>query len=1357
MAERDYMIIGLVKELLGPRNGSLECLPGNSDPRNEYITGILAPDMPDRDLNDPDIDIDEVIEEVNDDENQSAEGPIIAPASAFSPALDPKSQPRSMGLSFVIGDSSGYPLIDICVTWACYAKNQNGDWQRDPQFKVLENVQMKTGNRWRVGLDIDLYMRTRQQSNGSYRVSLHLVNNRRVTDKPDTSDFVFQPQIRVHCAIGSLFSVDSVSQQAVQDPFTYDDTQLAMLYRNHIALARGHLCSATWKDIDPERSHPTLKPPQDAPFVWTDRSLVSASNQAKFSPPDVRTEFIPCYSVEAPEVGWTWSKGNPPELNPLILAEAWQPTDIRQRLEPLVDGYEQWISVQEQGISTIPQHWQPFAQNNLKQCRETAGRIRAGIEWLVKDEDVRLAFCFANKAIALQSQWGSGTARPWRPFQLAFILLNVTALADPTHPDRKICDLLWFPTGGGKTEAYLGLAAFTLSLRRLRGQKQTQKDRTGAGVGVLSRYTLRLLTIQQFRRALGIITACEILRVAYLNDPTCPVGWRPGKCTNKTEFLWGGIRFSIGMWVGGGVTPNYLLSTQYPLPSGKMRYNAGALDMLQGLSSRGYEGPDNTLRKAAQTCDVEAEGDPAQVLTCPVCHARLAIPEKGLIPGTYTLHFLFSGSTRSQLTTSMFEMPQRIVVNTVRFFTHTVPDTQTLTINFTILSGQNALTAHDIDRWWNTVISPALSSSSGGGNVRILAARASRPGYVLCSYTNARSKSVNNNFEVFCPDPDCLLNKSAWAEQVPVQINDTGPSSRSQQNSLFGTNVSLPDVQGLVWQDVPPFAAGASSQIADRIPIPAYTTDDQVYHRCPSLIIATVDKFARLAFEPKAGSLFGNISHYHARWGYYRSSAPPRSSYQNGIQEHPSGLLGKKQLYVAVPPFRPPTLIIQDELHLLEGPLGSIVGLYETAIDVLSEYRLKSGPVGPKYVASTATVRQAEDQVQSLFARSLSQFPPSAINVDDRFFAVTKKDPHPLDSANAGRLYAAVSGPGKGAQTPIIRVWSALLQTAYDRKLAGATAELDNYWTLVGYFNALRELAGAAALYRQDIIERMKSNSTPRNLKDYPLELSSRANSLNLPALLEQLDLQWEEDAVLATSMFGTGVDVNRLGLMVVHGQPKTTSAYIQATGRVGRQKGGLVVTFFRVSRPRDLDHYEFFTGYHRMLYRAVEPITVTPFAPRARERGLGPLAVVLLRQARQILGIQLQQPWYIEQRANKTYESNAYLMANHRRDPEVQALAPIFEDRSGKQPIGRRPANGIVGIEMDSELDRWEAIVNNQIRYGGDPKDTIVYSESSMTRKPERGVILGDAQHQLGQLPVAFENAPMSLRDVEVTTQFKE
>ncbi len=1020
-----------------------------------------------------------------------------------------------------------------------------------------------------------------------------------------------------------------------------------MLYRKRTALARGHLCGATWKEIDPERPHLDLETPDAAPFVWTDRFLLSAGEQSLFSPADVRTELLPCYPIEAPETAWPDPTEEELLLDPLSLAQTWQPAEIRRGLEPLVRGYEQWIAVQRQEIAGLIPEWQRLATANLDRCEHTARRMQEGIEWLVRDEDVRLAFCFANQAIALQSQWAHGSARPWHPFQLAFLLLNIPAIADPAHDDRNICDLLWFPTGGGKTEAYLGLATLTLALRRRRAIQRTSGDRTGGGVSVLSRYTLRLLTIQQFRRALGVVTACEWLRVAHLADARRPTGWRPEQCPATTNFLWGGMRFSAGMWVGGGVTPNQLLEFEFRLPSQQFQHIAGAIEILQGVSSKhSYEGPDQALRRKLQGKKVTADGDPAQVLTCPVCQALLAIPEEdGLDAGQHTLHFMFTGHARTAPFPSVLNTPPRIRVDDVRLAHHSTPDTHTLSVTFTVPEGSR-LYPREIDRWWYQTISPRLSTTSQDAP-RLLAARPTRPGYVLCSYENFQSTAKYNTFEIYCPNPHCPLNQQAWAELVPVSVVAVGvtggPSLMSSPGGL------LPSAQGLTWQHIAePFRRGGQDRIAERIPIPACTTDDQVYHRCPSMVIATVDKFARLAFEPKASNMFGHVTHYHSRWGYYREGCPPDSGTPPRAtpMRHPPGYDGRHPLHVSVVPFQPADLIIQDELHLLEGPLGSLVGLYETAIDALSEYQLDQRWIHPKYVASTATVRQAESQVQAIFDRQLAQFPPSALEVDDRFFARTKES-HPLESDRPGRLYIGVAAPGKGAQTPIVRIWSALLQAAHERYLAGSRDELDCFWTLVGYFNALRELAGAAALYRQDIRERLGPlpNSRVSSLSEHPMELSSRRDSLALPGLLERLAQPWSEDAVLATSMFGTGVDVNRLGLMVVHGQPKTSSAYIQATGRVGRQQGGLVVTFFRVSRPRDLDHYEFFTGYHRMLYRAVEPVTVTPYAPRARERGCGPLTVALLRQARQIDGYPVQEDWQMQQRIQGGYFSEAILM----------------------------------------------------------------------------------------------------------------
>jgi hypothetical protein len=227
-------------------------------------------------------------------------------------------------------------------------------------------------------------------------------------------------------------------------------------------------------------------------------------------------------------MSWNDNYGHPPELRPGVLAETWNPDQLRAALQPLVTGYANWLQQQHAVAGGLEQVYQPSARAHLDECAQVTQRMQEAIEILCQDEEARLSFCFANKAIELQALWKNPQAPlTWRPFQMAFILLNIPPLAQPTHAARGVCDLLWFPTGGGKTEAYLGLAAFVLGLRRLRARdRDLSEDRTGGGAGVLSRYTLRLLTIQQFRRTLGVITACEMLRVWNLNTAGATAPWR---------------------------------------------------------------------------------------------------------------------------------------------------------------------------------------------------------------------------------------------------------------------------------------------------------------------------------------------------------------------------------------------------------------------------------------------------------------------------------------------------------------------------------------------------------------------------------------------------------------------------------------------------------------------------------------------------------------------------------------------------------------------------------------------------------------------------------------------------------------
>lgn len=1295
MAERDLLLTALVREVLGPRSGSAETLRPDEDPLDEYITGVLAPHQA------PSVEIDADEELVGDDEStaddQADPGAGVPPArinlgALPTPTLDPRSRPASLGLSFVLAGER--PAIDICCTWARYSQAAGGSWQRRPLGEQWQNISCTADPPPMTPTsdpDVRVQVRVRQTGT-SWRVSVFLINVTPCQERPRTEDHVFQPQIRVRCVDGTELVPIDEDRARRDDP---EDRSLALLYRERRSYARGHLCSATWEQIDPERSDPQQPQPQEQPFFWVDgAALFPPAVQQRFSPAAVRTEYLPILPVNAPDKGW--ATGARPELDPDVLSETWMPGDVHRALDSLCDGYEAWIRARDSEAQTLAGPELTAARSHLATCRGVLDRMRAGITLLASDDDARLAFCFANRAIATQSRWTKGRVNPWWPFQLAFQLVNLPALASRAHSDRQICDLLWFPTGGGKTEAYLGLAAFTMAHRRLTASRGGTTD--GGGVAVLSRYTLRLLTIQQFRRALAVVTACEMLRV---DRASGAMGWRPRSCPDRTDGLWGGMRFAVGLWVGGGVTPNGLQDFTYKDRSGRLVTVRGALSLLEG---RG-----------------DGEGEPAQVLSCPACGGVLAVPPDGYQRGdAFTLHLVL-GDAGSGVPPVAQLVRAPFYVTRASLTPHADPRFSTLSIDVTTT---DAARPETIDVWIREVVVRAT-----GANAWLVPARGTRPGYFIRSLRWGRSRSDKPiDFEIFCPAPACPLAQGVrWEE-----------TTRSG-----------------AWPSTAAFAAGTTLV---RCPIPAWTVDEQLYQWCPSMVVSTVDKFARLSFEPRAGTLFGNVDRYHEHLGYFRrwcASLGPSSSLPSAPQDAPA--FGRA---VNVTRHAPPDLILQDELHLIEGPLGSMVGLYESAVDVLSSLAAGGTRTQAKYIASTATVRNAETQVRSLFVRDLQVFPPPGISADDSFFARTG-NAHPLDSGAPGRLYVGLAAPGRGAQTPIVRIWSRLLQHVEDRRASGiAPQALDPFWTLVGYFNAIRELAGAVALSRQDIVQRLSTIAAQPRLPDEnePIELSSRADSMSLPALLGHLQVGLGGQAApvnvaVATSMFGTGVDVERLGLMVVHGQPKTTSSYIQATGRVGRREGGLVITSFRASRPRDLNHYEFFCAYHGSLYRFVEPITINPFAPRARDRALGPVGVALLRQAADLDGlvgpVAVHERWRIQQRIQRAIHCLAHEMSRCRRDADVEAIAPMFERRAQAQPGLRRPPARDTEVHASSELDVWQQLA---ARTGG----SLVYYESTLINPPSRPVVLGDLAHEVARTGVAYEDTPNSLRDVESTVTIR-
>ena len=407
--------------------------------------------------------------------------------------------------------------------------------------------------------------------------------------------------------------------------------------------------------------------------------------------------------------------------------------------------------------------------------------------------------------------------------------------------------------------------------------------------------------------------------------------------------------------------------------------------------------------------------------------------------------------------------------------------------------------------------------------------------------------------------------------------------------------------------------------------IPLVTVDDDIYRVLPSFLIATVDKFAQLPWEGRAAMLFGQVERRCSRHGYRHPDHDRRIGCNANTHPARGGRPGATT--TPVNRLRPPDLILQDELHLIAGPLGTMVGIYETAIDRLATWQVHGKTSRPKVVASTATIRRARDQGYALFWRKTRVFPPGVLDAGKQFFA----EQTPI-SVSPGRLYLGVCARGVRLKQVQVRVFTAVMGAAWALwNRYGAAA--DPYLTAVGYFNALRELAGLRRMADDELRVQMGraalwSPSLDRRHRMKVEELTSRVQSSDIPEALDRLAVSFDPavpdaepiDLLLATNMMSVGVDIPRLGTMLVVGQPKATAEYIQATSRVGRDKDkpGVIVTLYNWARPRDVSHYERFEHYHATFYRRVEPLSVTPFSPRALDRAL---TAVMVSEARHLPG----------------------------------------------------------------------------------------------------------------------------------------
>ena len=494
--------------------------------------------------------------------------------------------------------------------------------------------------------------------------------------------------------------------------------------------------------------------------------------------------------------------------------------------------------------------------------------------------------------------------------------------------------------------------------------------------------------------------------------------------------------------------------------------------------------------------------------------------------------------------------------------------------------------------------------------------------------------------------------------------------------------------------------------------LPIVAVDEPIYDRLPAFMIATADKFAALPWNGQTARFF-----------------------RGGDPDNPS----------------PPDLIIQDELHLISGPLGTMAGLYEAAIDHLCKRRVGDKEVRPKVIASTATVRLATKQIRALFNRSLVDvFPAPGISRRDSFFA---EQAPPTDTNR--RLYLGIAAQGRGPKVIFLRSMTTLMaaaQVAWNKnKYTGHSNPADPYMTAVAYFNALRELGSARRIVEDEISSRLQTYSDRKRLDETaglfdnrriaiePVELTSRVGTADVADAKRKLALGFNEDGrvdvALATNMISVGLDILRLGLMVVSGQPKTTSEYIQATSRVGRDstRPGLVVTLLNIHKPRDRSHYERFSNYHESFYKGVEATSVTPFSPRAMDRGLPAVVVALAR-----LGIPELTP--ILEAKNVEYY-----------DTEIKEIARAVSERAGEH-ADRLPKDFVnhVRRRVQSLIDDWAKLAHD----AGEGGVTFGYTNerNSGVSVPLLREMIDPDRDTLTETQLRFR-APRSLRDVEPTS----
>ncbi len=1090
------------------------------NPKYQFISGILYPQITDisssSDHENESIEIEVEEEEIendtglgyqpeaDDDEDNSESSNIID--------LSTQNNPSAFGLNFLLATDD---RLKILYGFSKY-KKENDTWKRN---KTIDEIEVD------IALGSQLL-----EINESLSISVKVFRKR---DKIICSISMFNKSkneediyYQVGMKIENLDSGFLPIKNPFQSGYGENAETLDLLFRNKRSYAIGKGCASDW-----EENH--------------------NSNDCKI----ISSSFVPTFETKSIQAldSDNLSMSKFADLNDEDTSGRYQP------LEDLIQNYSNWLDDQENKKNTLDDAFVQIAEKNLSNARECLSRMKVGLNMIKKNDEADKCFRLMNHAMLLQMNRlnklekkdkdeeliikkdqdqnfelelefieslknlkHTGLKGSWRPFQIAFILTILPEIVEPEEYSelREQVDLIWFPTGGGKTEAYLGLIAFNILLRRLRNPNN-------AGVTSLMRYTLRLLTSDQFRRSSALICALEFIR-------------RHGILNLNL----GDKMISLGLWIGSKGNPNT---------------HANAIRILNGQDRSGKDDQGNYKFVLHQ---------------CPWCKSKISHPD---------------------------------------------------------------------DR----------------------------------GYVRRQGKAI-----IKCSDKKCI-----FYEELPV----------------------------FLWEE-------------------------SIFQEKPTLLLGTVDNFAKLCWRKEAIELIKNDQ------------------------------------------YDPPEMIIQDELHLISGPLGTMVGLFENVVMKLMSTENQI----PKIVGASATLTFSGDQAKSLYrGRRSNIFPPQVIDWEDSFFA-TERDTKDVP----GRIYMGYFGSSKGsmiessvsAAIPLLQSPNDILPmtkskvkkgvdhlyvsplsslkedssfTFYDGKevakydisyiekadelgfklglkekfnhnlAEGDTIyplptskemSFDPFGTAVWYFNSKRELAymsnqkqnlNASLRRNAKNFNRGKFGSVDDKLTRFSRqikkirELTGRRSQDEIESILEEINIPWTQtfrsaedtvkgiDILLATNMISVGVDIPRLGLMLVHGQPKTTAEYIQASSRVGRRNPGLVVTIFNHAKSKDRSIYEMFKNYHQSIYRYVETVSVTPFSSGARKRGLPAIFASLVLS----FGKDINNPTYSEKEDKERFKlaEDWILDSVKKSDPEELDM---------------------VKNELKRIKDRWKKSgnIDEWGKMGGRPSDTRLF-----------------------------------------------